>query len=62
MAVERPPQVGLLGTVRRALAAPDRWLDDPRVEFSVYLVLIVLAPLIQPGLELIFRTLGHLGR
>ena len=52
----------LRGTVRRALGAPDRWLDDPRVEFSVYLVLIVLAPLIQPGLELIFRALGRLGR
>jgi hypothetical protein len=62
MAAERPPPKDLRGTVRRALGAPDRWLDDPRVEFSVYLVLIVLAPLIQPGLELIFRALGRLGR
>jgi hypothetical protein len=53
------PLQGWLAAVRRLLAAPDRWLDDPRVEFSVYIALILLAPLIQLGLEQIGHLLFH---
>ena len=43
--------------VRNGLRRTDRWLDDPRVEFSVYIALILLSPLIRLGVEEIGRLL-----
>jgi hypothetical protein len=56
-ALRHPPQAWL-EAIRRALARTDRWLDDPRVEFSAYLALILLSPLIRLGVEQIGRLIG----
>ncbi len=49
-----------LAAIKGALRRTDRWLDDPRVEFSVYAMLILLAPLIRLGVDEILRGLARL--
>ncbi len=50
-----------LGAIRAGLRRTDRWLDDPRVEFSVYMTLILMAPLFRLGLDQILHWLTGAG-
>jgi hypothetical protein len=58
MPAERQPLQTWLGQMRAALRRTGRRLDDPRAEFSLYLLLILLIPLFQAGIEQIGRWLA----
>jgi hypothetical protein len=59
MPIPPSPQWSWLGGLKRGLRRPDRWLDDPKAEFTLYLLLILLIPLFRAGLEQIETWIQH---